>query len=54
MVNGILASAYASVDHDLAHMSMFPMQWIPHTIKWIFGEDNGYVTLVKPLGRCLL
>ena len=27
VVGGILASCYASFDHDLAHLAMVPMQW---------------------------
>ena len=29
IVDGVLASCYASFDHDLAHIAMAPMQWIP-------------------------
>ena len=57
LVNGILASTYASFDHDLAHIAMFPMQWIPDIMKLIFGQDNGspvYVHTVKHFGRYLL
>ena len=27
MVDGVLASCYASFDHDLAHFGMRPLQW---------------------------
>ena len=29
MVDGVLASCYASADHDLNHLLMIPMQKIP-------------------------
>ena len=57
VVNGVLASCYASFDHDLAHFGMTPVQWFPKMIQWIFGENNGslsYVTMVKDIGRIIL
>ena len=57
VVDGIVASCYASFDHNLAHFLMIPMQWYPEIIKWVFGVENGtaaYVTTVKELGRWLL
>ena len=56
IVDGVLASCYASFDHDLAHLFMSPMQWFPGILGWIFGEGNhepGYVTYVKMVGRVL-
>ena len=47
MVNGILASSYASFDHDIAHIGMTPIQWIPEIVEWFFGEDNGLLTFVS-------
>ena len=41
IVDGVLASCYASVDHDLAHFVMTPIQWFPEIMQWIFGEVNG-------------
>ena len=57
MVDGVLASCYASFDHDLAHIAMTPMQWFPKIIECILGEDEGapnYVDIVKSLGRMIL
>ena len=57
VVDGVLASCYASCDHDLAHITMAPMQWLPKTIEWLFGEDEGsadLVSIVKTLGRMIL
>ena len=57
VVDGILASCYASFDHDLAHFAMTPMKWFPELMEWMFGENNGiqgYVSFVKILGRYLM
>ena len=54
MVNGILASCYASFDHNLAHVVMAPLQWLTEIMELIFGEQNGspvFVDIVKYLGR---
>ena len=47
MVDGILASCYASTDHDLAHIGMLPIRWFPTMIQWIFGEEDGFTSFVK-------
>ena len=57
VVDGVLASCYASFDHDLSHITMAPMQWFPEIIEWLFGKDNGssdYVGITKYVGRMLL
>ena len=57
MVDGVLASCYASFDHDLAHIVMEPIQWFPEIIECTFGEDNGssdYADIAKYLGRMVL
>ena len=58
LVDGVLASCYASVDHDVAHFGMAPMRWFPVMSKWIFGEeDTGSqiaVNLAKPLANWML
>ena len=57
VVDGVLASCYASVDHDLSNLAMTPIKWFPSMIEWIFGDDNGlqtYTNMFKPLGRALL
>ena len=54
VVGGILASCYASSDHDLAHFAMRPMKWFPQLIEFIFGSDDGiqgYVSFAKGLGQ---
>ena len=57
VVDGVLASCYASFDHDLAHLVMSPVQWFPEMMQVIFGEDNGstdYINIMKVLGRWML
>ena len=57
MVDGVLASCYASFDHDLAHFAVTPIQWFPEIIEWLFGEDSGssdYADIAKYLGRMIL
>ena len=57
VVDGILASCYADFDHDLAHLTMMPMQWFPEMIDWIFGNGTGfpaYVRIARKLGIMML
>ena len=57
LVYNILASCYASVHHNLAHIGMLPNLWFPDVIEWIFGEMNGSVSYIKineDLGRWVL
>ena len=57
LVDNILASCYASVHHDLAHIGMTPIRWFPDVIEWIFGEMNGsvpYIKIKEDLGRWVL
>ena len=57
VVGGVLASCYASFDHDLAHLAMVPMQWYPEMTGWIFDVTNGtqdYVNIAKGFGRWVL
>ena len=42
VVDQMLASCYASFDHDLAHLMMMPMQWYPEMLGFIFGVNNEY------------
>ena len=57
VVNGILTSCYADFDHNLGHLTMKPMQWIPMILEWIFGNDMGfpvYVSTARQLGILML
>ena len=47
VVDGVLASCYANSDHNLAHLAMTPMQWIPEGMEWIFGKDTGFAVYVN-------
>ena len=47
VVDGVLASCYASVPHDAAHISMAPIRYFPQLIMSIFDEENGFSGLVK-------
>ena len=57
MVDGVLASCYASTDHDLAHFGMTPIRWFPNIIECIFGVENefqSYVKFAEDLGKWVL
>ena len=57
VVGGILASCYASFDHDLAHFVMTPMKWFPELMEFMFGTANGiqgYVSFAKRVGRYIM
>ena len=57
MVDGVLASCYPSVHHDLAHIGMLPIRWFPEMFMWIFGDDNGlsvFVKFTEDLGKWVL
>ena len=57
MVDGVLASCYTSVDHEVAHIAMTPMQRFPEIVQWIFGEDDRYsafAKLIKVLGKSMM
>ena len=57
MVEGVLASCYASSDHDLAHFAMRPILWFPSVIEYIVGDDTGfqiYSGINAQLGKWML
>ena len=47
LVDGVLASCYPSVHHDLANIGMKPVQLFPEIMDSIFGVDNGFSVYVK-------
>ena len=47
MVDGVLASCYASSDHDLAHLVMLPMTWFPDILERIFSTEEGWQVYLK-------
>ena len=57
VVDGVLASCYASYDHDLSHFTMTLIGWFPYITELIFGNDNGssaYVNVIRDMGDLLL
>ena len=57
VVEGVVASCYASFDHDVAHNVMKPIQWYPEIMQWIFGvndESPVFVATAKEVGKWLL
>ena len=54
MVDGVLASCYAGyADHDVAHLSMMPMQRFSEVMEYIFGDEAGFsvfVSIARELG----
>ena len=47
LVDEVLASCYAVVDHDLGQLMMAPIKWFSETMQMIFGEDGGIPAVVK-------
>ena len=41
LVDDVLASRYAFVDHKVAQIGMIPIQWFPEIVQWLFSEDDG-------------
>ena len=57
VVDGVLASCYASTYHDLAYIGMVALQSFPKVMEWIFGDDTGfqvYVSSAMKLGKLML
>ena len=42
MVDEILASYYASVDHNLAYFGMIPLRMFLWMVEQIYGDNNGF------------
>ena len=47
VVDGVLSSCYASVHHDVAHITMTPLRWFPEFTKGLMGEDGGFAVYAK-------
>ena len=57
VVDGMLASCYPNVHHDVAHIGMAPIRWFPDIAEWIFGKDNevqSYATTAEALGMWVM
>ena len=53
MVDGVLASCYPSMNHDLSHFGTALIRWFPGVMERIFGDDNGlhnYAKITADLG----
>ena len=49
IVDGVLASCSASIDHDIFHFAMAPIRWFPEMAEFLFGLDlhDGMPVYVK-------
>ena len=57
VVDGVLASCHAVVDHDIAQIGTKPIQWFPDVIELVFGDENevsAYIDVAMSLGRWVL
>ena len=57
IVDKILASCYADFTHDLAHLTITPLQSFSEIMEWIFGNELGfpvYVYTARELGKLIL
>ena len=57
VINGILASCHASVDHDLAHLGVAPTLWFPEIVELIFGEYGevpAFVTIAEQVSKSIM
>ena len=57
VVDGVLASCYATDDHDMTHFAVTPIAWIPGLIEGIFNVHNespGYAKLVDDVSALWL
>ena len=57
VVDDVLASCYAIVEHGIAQIVMKPIQWYPDVIEIVFGDENGvsaYINVAKTIGTWLL
>ena len=56
LVDGVLASCYASFNHDIQHVVMKPLVWFPSVVDLLLGEDmslHSYVTILQHVGRMM-
>ena len=47
VVDEVLASCYASGDHDIVHIILALVRYFPELIMWMFGEENGFSSHIK-------
>ena len=56
-MDGVLASCYASIDHNLGHIGMTPMRWFPGIMEYVFGNSEGtsaFISLAEKVGHLVL
>ena len=56
LVDGIMASCYASSHHDLGHIFLAPIRNFPQLMELIFGQSKdypGYVKFVEDFGKIM-
>ena len=56
LVDGVLASCYASFDHDIQHFVLKPLLWFPSMMDMLLGEEksfNSYVTILQHVGEMM-
>ena len=49
-MDGVLASCYASFNHDTQHIVMKPLLWFPSMMDMLLGEEksiHSYVTILQ-------
>ena len=54
VVDGVLASCYASAHHDVIHFGMRPLVWYPKILEMVVGKDgvtSGYVKITAHLAQ---
>ena len=59
VVDGILASCYASTDHDSAHFFIKTIQLFPGMLEWIFAKEIGssndlYISISEAFNQWIL
>ena len=57
VVDGVLASCYPSSHHDMAHIGMTPVRWLPKITGWVFGEESGFsifIAMAENIGKWVL
>ena len=55
-MDGVLASCYASFDHDIQHIVLQPLLWFPSLMDLLLGEEeslNSYVTILEHVGEMM-
>ena len=57
LVDGVLASCYASFDHDMAHIVMKPLLWFPSLMDLLLGEEKStqhtYAAILEHVGEMM-